>query len=124
MQLKNRELWEESCRNNENAKIDTYGGCVNFAAQMWADMMEAAIANGATVESCAKDCFHETDKRLGRFGLTGFQYGCAVSILSAVWERGEELRRWHNLDTQVGSEGVRANESGGVLNPALLVVAG
>lgn len=47
-------------------------------------------------------------------------YGCAVSILSQVWIHGEELRRWHNLDSQIGTEGEKANESGGVLNPAVL----
>jgi len=49
-------------------------------------------------------------------------YGCAVVILSKCWEHGEALRRWHNKDTQIGDEGDRANESGGVLNPALLSI--
>lgn len=31
-----------------------------------------------------------------------------------------KLRRWHNKDIQLGTEGDAANESGGVLNPALL----
>ena len=48
-------------------------------------------------------------------------YG-AVSTLSKVWEHGEELRRWSNLDLQIGNEGEKANESGGTLNPALLNV--
>jgi deoxyribonuclease V len=46
--------------------------------------------------------------------------GCAMSILSQVWVHGEQLRRWHNLKTQIRNEGEKANESGGVLNPALL----
>jgi hypothetical protein len=46
--------------------------------------------------------------------------GCAVSILSHFWKHGEELRRWHKIDTQIGDVGDKANESGGVLNPALL----
>lgn len=53
-------------------------------------------------------------------GITGFMYGCAVSALAHFWAHGEALRRWHNLDTQIGTEGEKANESGGVLNPALL----
>jgi len=32
-------------------------------------------------------------------------YGAAVAILSKVWKHGEELRRWHNLKTQIGDEG-------------------
>jgi hypothetical protein len=38
------------------------------------------------------------------------------------YELDEELRRWHNLRTQIGDEGEKANEDGGVLNPALLRV--
>ena len=43
-------------------------------------------------------------------------------MLSQVWEHGEELRRWHNLDTQIHDEGEKANDEGSVLNPALLGV--
>jgi len=32
------------------------------------------------------------------------------------------LRRWHNKENQIGTEGDKANESGGVLNPALLSI--
>jgi hypothetical protein len=46
----------------------------------------------------------------------------AVLILSLCWKYGEKLRRWHNLDTQIGNEGEKANKSGGVLNPAMLSV--
>ena len=67
----------------------------------------------------AKQTSHDADLE----GITGFMYGCAVSILSKCWKHGEDLRRWHNLDTQIGNEGEKANESGGVLNPALLSVA-
>jgi len=47
-------------------------------------------------------------------------YGASVSVLAKCWEHGEQLRRWHNLKTQLGNEGEKANEKGGVLNPALL----
>ena len=49
-----------------------------------------------------------------------YGYGCAVSTLAACREHGEALRRWHNLRMQIDTEGARANESGGVLHPALL----
>ena len=49
-------------------------------------------------------------------------YGWAVAQIARVWAHGEALRRWHNLDTQIGNEGERANASGGTLNPALLNV--
>ena len=35
---------------------------------------------------------------------------------------GEDLRRWHNLDTQIRNEGEIANEKGGVLNPAIMSI--
>lgn len=34
---------------------------------------------------------HEADVE----GITGFMYGCAVSILSQYWKYGEELRKWN-----------------------------
>jgi len=37
-----------------------------------------------------------------------------------VWAHGEALRLWHNLKYQLRDEGEKANETGGVLNPALL----
>ena len=55
---------------------------------------------------------------------SGFQYGAAVTTLAACWEHGDELRRWHNLKSQIGNEGEKANESGGVLNPAILNIDG
>lgn len=57
-------------------------------------------------------------------GITGFMYGAAVSALAHFWVYGEELRRWHNKDVQIGNEGDIANETGGVLNPALLTIGG
>jgi len=52
----------------------------------------------------------------------GFMYGCAVSTLAKFWEFGEDLRRWSNLDMQIGHEGEKANADGGVLNPALISI--
>lgn len=107
--------YEKGLANNS----DPYGrACYLFAAD-WAALMESRIAQGGNVSDVAKDASAETDKK---HGVTGFMYGVAVSILSHCWEHGEELRRWHNLDTQVGKEGEKANESGGVLNPALLSI--
>jgi hypothetical protein len=99
-----------------------YGATVIVYVEKWADKMEARLAEGARLEDIADETSHEANRELGKWGITGFQYGAAVSILSEVWEHGEELRRWHNLKTQLGNEGERANETGGVLNPALLNV--
>lgn len=112
MQLKDKAGWDECVKNNS----DPYGSCAIRYVERWADLMEARLAGGETVEQCAKDTSHEADTE----GITGFMYGCAVGILAAVWEHGEVLRRWHNLDTQIGDEGERANASGAVLNPAVI----
>jgi hypothetical protein len=112
MKIKDQETWEKGKANNQ----DPYGSGIYRYAERWADMMEERMAQGAQLADIAKATSHEADDE----GITGFMYGAAVSTLSHVWEHGEELRRWHNLDTQIKDEGERANESGGVLNPALL----
>ena len=114
MQLKNAALWQQ-CLDNDQ---DPYGTGVNAFANRWALLMEAEIAKGATVADCAEAMNRQADTE----GITGFMYGAAVSTLSAVWVHGEDLRRWHNKDRQIHDEGDRANESGGVLNPAVLAL--
>ena len=106
--------WDKGLAKNQ----DPYGGGVYKFASEWATQMEAAMASGETLVDCAGRCSHSADQE----GITGFMYGCAVSILSAWWIHGEELRRWHNLDVQIDNEGEKANESGSVLNPAILNV--
>jgi hypothetical protein len=114
MQFSNEVRWNRFVVSND----DPYGSaCVNYA-KAWAEKMETMIAGGATIETCAKKASHDTDTE----GITGFMYGCAVSMLAQCWKHGEELRRWHNRDTQIGSEGDRANETGAALNPALLTI--
>jgi hypothetical protein len=115
--FKDRAGWMESCRVN---KDDDYGSAVNKFAELWMRLMEGQINQGNELSNCAKDMCHLANTEIG---ITGFMYGCAVSLISQVWQHGEELRRWHNLDTQLGTEGEKANESGGVLNPALLNIS-
>ena len=97
---------------------DPYGAEIIRYAEAWADLMEAEIARGRPLEDVALQTSHTADTD----GITGFMYGCAVQILSQCWRHGEALRKWHNLRTQIGNEGQRANESGGCLNPALLTI--
>jgi hypothetical protein len=142
MKLKEPEAWEEQRRMNppptgydydprgwpehfeDEERGTAYGACVIFAAETWADEMERVMAQreGTTVADVAQVCFSYMNEIMDRWGLTGFQYGAVVAILSHVWEHGEELRVWHNLDTQLGDEGEKANEEGGVLNPAIINV--
>jgi hypothetical protein len=105
MEIKDLEGWEKGLANN----TDPYGRrCYTYAAA-WADLMESRMASGERLEDIAKETSHEADTD----GITGFMYGAAVSILSGVWEHGEQLRRWHNLDLQRGHEGERANKVAG-----------
>lgn len=114
MTLRDAEAWQKSCEANS----DSYGGAVMTYAERWARLMEARMSKGERIADIADECSHLADSE----GITGFMYGCAVSILSKVWQHGEALRVWHNLKTQLHNEGERANEAGGVLNPALLSI--
>ena len=114
MKYKNTELWNLGLAKNQ----DPYGNRCYTYAQEWAELMEARMSLGETIKQCAK----ETSRIADTDGITGYMYGASVSILSACWEHGEELRKWHNLDIQMGNEGEKANESGGVLNPALMSI--
>lgn len=121
MLFKNAEMsakWDEGVRVND----DPYGGAVYAYARAWADAMEGEMAAGSTIGDCADRTSHEVDRRPG-FGITGFMYGAAVSLLKHAWLHGDDLNRWHNLKTQIGTEGEEANETGATLNPALLNVA-
>lgn len=112
--LKDDAAWKEGLANNQ----DPYGSGIYRYAAKWASLMERELLAGKKLTDIAKATSHKADEE----GITGFMYGAAVSVLSLCWEHGEELRRWHNLDTQIGTEGERANESGGVLNPAALLI--
>lgn len=115
MKVRDQESWDAW----KAANTDPYGGCCVKYAEAWADEMEMRMAGGETIGQMAEQASHDVDRRPG-FGITGFMYGAAVTMLAKCWEHGEELRLWHNLETQIRDEGERANESGGVLNPALL----
>lgn len=115
MSLKNPEKWEECVANNQ----DPYGSCVVRYAEKWARVMQGRMAKGETIAQCAQAASHLADDE----GITGFMYGCAVSMLAVCWLHGEDLRKWHNLEYQIKDEGEKANaKEGAVLNPAMLSV--
>lgn len=117
MKVKDETAWNAWRTNN----TDPYGSAVIRYAERWADAMETAMASGETLAGCAKRTSHEADTE----GITGFMYGAAVQTLATSWEHGEELRRWHNLDTQISDEGEKANDKpGAVLNPAIMRIGG
>lgn len=102
-----------------NSKDGYSAATVNYAIA-WGVAMQQAMRKGKKIADVAKELSHEVDYE----GITGFMYGCAVSFLAKFWKHGEELRKWHNLDTQLGSEGEKANKKkGATLNPALLSIS-
>jgi hypothetical protein len=114
---RNEEEWKKGI---DAQKGDGYGlACYTFA-EYWARLMQKGISEGKQVKDIADECSHKADIPCG---ITGFMYGCSVSILAHCWKYGEELRRWHNKETQLGTEGDKANENGGVLNPAMLSIS-
>ncbi len=112
MKIKDQAAYDDWKAKNR----DGYGGATLAFAERWADMIDAEIAKGSALETVADRLSSRADVE----GITGFMYGAAVHFLSQTWEHGERLRRWHNLATQIGNEGEKANEEGGTLNPALL----
>jgi len=112
MTLKDESGWIKACEAN----TDPYGNAVIVYAETWARLMEVRMSAKEQLQTIADECSHLADIE----GLTGYMYGCAVSILSSVWIHGEELRKWHNISTQLSNEGEKANAEGGILNPALL----
>lgn len=114
MQVKDQAIYDDWEANNS----DAYGACGFRYLEAWANLMEPRIAAGEKLQDIAEATSHEADTE----GITGFMYGCAVSVLAQCWIHGEDLRRWHNKETQLGTEGDCANENGTTLNPALLYI--
>jgi len=115
MKFTDEKAWERAVEINDAP----YGKATIDYTRRWAELMEVKIGEGYALEEIARSTSHEADTE----GITGFMYGAAVSTLAGCWKHGEELRRWHNVETQLGDEGERANQSGGVLNPALLCIS-
>lgn len=115
MKFKDKEAWDEGLSNQS----DDYGKAIYDYAERWANLMEEQMLKwGVAVKDVAEKSSHDADTD----GITGFMYGAAVQVLSHCWKHGEELRQWHNLDCQIGNEGEKANENGGVISPAILTV--
>ncbi len=108
LELKNAEGWKKAREINS----DGYGGAALDYAEGWAKLMQIEMAKGKTLIECAD----YTQKGVSFLGITGFQYGAAVSTLAQTWKYGEELRRWHN-----SKYGVK-DDSPGTVNPAVLTI--
>jgi hypothetical protein len=93
---------------------DGYSRACFTYAEKWAELLEAEIDNSNDVMKCFVDNADRLSREADTEGITGFMYGCAVSILSQCWEYGEYLRKWHNKE--YGYDG------DGVVNPAIMTV--
>ena len=112
MPIVKKEDWEGCVENNK----DPYGkACVDVARRVMEllDEQEEFDTHAIIVQA---------DKDVGAGGITGFMAGAVASMVSQCHSRGDEFRRAWNTDTAIGDEGEKANEEGGVINPALLVI--
>ncbi len=105
---KDIDVWNKSLEANADSD---YGLAALEYAKSWAKLMQIEIANGRTVQ----ECYQEVQSELDFIGITGFMYGCAVSVLSSAWNWGEELRRAHNKE--YGHDGE------GTVNPAVFSIS-
>jgi hypothetical protein len=120
---------KEEYESYKSKNSDPYGNAVVRYGECWMNKMEQEMEERGvnqdepgTVMRFMVDHAQRISHSSDTEGITGFMYGCAVSALAHFWIHGEQLRRWHNKETQIVDEGDRANESAGVLNPALLCV--
>ena len=114
MSITNEAAWQKWQDNNQ----DLYGGaCVKVAKKA----MELLDDPKYLFDDPWK-LINDADTLSGAGGITGFMAGAAASMISECHTRGDEFRRKWNKETQIGTEGDKANESGGILNPALLTI--
>lgn len=99
------------------ANTDPYGKCCVDVAREVMRLLDEDAGDFDTHEIICR-----ADKNTTGGGITGFMSGCVASMVSEVHSRGEEFRRKWNKDNQIHDEGDKANDSGGVLNPALLSI--
>jgi hypothetical protein len=109
--ITNEDDWNKWVESNK----DDYGKCTVDVAR---EVMRLLDEREGDFDCHAIIC--EADKKIDAGGITGFMAGCVAQMVSHCHSRGEEFRRKWNLDNQIQNEGERANESGGVLNPAFL----
>lgn len=103
--------WDKWVESNQ----DDYGkACVDVAREVmrYLDEREGDFDCHAIIT--------EADDNIKAGGITGFMAAAVAQMVSHCHSRGEEFRRKWNLDNQIRNEGEKANESGGVLNPAIL----
>lgn len=111
---------EKEYQEFKEKNSDSYGGAVVRYAEIFARTLQIEMKKGIPLEEVASDL----SEKCGNEGITGFMYNFAIQSLSYFWKYGEQLRKWHNLENQIGDEGERANETpGAVINTSMLIVS-
>jgi hypothetical protein len=110
IELSDESAWQESVRINSGSP---YGNGVVVFAERWARIMQVKLEAGEKLEDIADASTREADVD----GITGFMYGCAVSLLAQTWKHGRELNRWHNKQYGVDED------AEGTVNPAVLTLS-
>ena len=93
---------------------DVYSRACFTYAERWAELLEVEISKTDDAMKCIVENADRLSREADTEGITGFMYGCAVSILSQYWEYGEELRKWHNKEYNYDGKGV--------VNPAIITI--
>lgn len=98
---------EEEYKDWYDKNNDGYSRACFTYAERCAEMMEEKIeASSDDVMKVIVDNADKMSYEADEEGITGFMYGCAVSILSQCWEYGEYLRKWHNGEYDYDGDGV------------------
>lgn len=112
--MKIRPGMEESYQKGLDNNQDPYGRGVYTFAVRWAELLEKDIEESGDACKSIIENANRRSREADTEGITGFMYGCAVNILSQVWEYGEILRKWHNKEYNYDGDGV--------VNPAILTI--
>jgi hypothetical protein len=113
MPITNETDWAKCVKNNE----DPYGKCCVDVAR---EVMR--LLDGRPGDFDTNKIICEADDKIATGGITGFMAGAVASMVSGCHSRGDEFRRKWNIDNQIRDEGEKANASGGVLNPAVMLI--
>jgi len=112
MKLKDEKAWKKWEESNQ----DSYGKCCIDVARRVMEILD----KGEPFD--AQEIVSQANKELDT-GITWFQAGCVASMVSRCHSRGEDFRCQWNNHYQLKDEGDKANETKGVLNPALLSIS-
>ena len=111
MPVTKQKEWDEAVKINK----DPYGKCCVDVARQVMKILDDELGE---FDPHTIICRADDETKAG--GITGFMAGCVASMVSQCHSRGEEFRRKWNKDNQIQDEGDKANENGGILNPAVL----